>query len=103
MVLSPMAEATCRLCGAPLRDAFVDLGSSPLCESYLTAEQLNMAEPFFPLYVWVCGECLLVQLQEYVAPEAIFTEYAYFSSVSRSWLDHARTYAEAVQRKLRLT
>jgi SAM-dependent methyltransferase len=98
-----MAEATCRLCGAPLRDAFVDLGSSPLCESYLTAEQLNLAESFFPLYVWVCRECLLVQLQEYVAPEAIFTQYAYFSSVSRSWLDHSRNYTDAMRRMLQLT
>jgi SAM-dependent methyltransferase len=93
----------CRLCAAPLRDTFVDLGSSPLCESYLSASQLNQAEPFYPLYVWVCRECLLVQLQEYVKPEAIFTEYAYFSAYSRSWLDHAQRYAETMQRTLQLT
>ena len=55
---------------------------SPLCESFLTAEQLNQMEPFYPLHVYVCEHCLLVQLQEYVRPENIFTEYAYFSSYS---------------------
>ncbi|MDQ6673496.1 MAG: SAM-dependent methyltransferase, partial [Chloroflexota bacterium] len=84
----------CRLCGAPLRHTFVDLGMSPLCESFRTAKQLNEVESFYPLHVWVCEACLLVQLQEYVAPDAIFNEYAYFSSVSRSWLQHARMYAE---------
>src|SRR5215471_13648618 len=92
----------CRLCGAPLRDAFVDLGMSPLCESYRSQQQLNEVEAFYPLHVWVCRACLLVQLQEYVAPEAIFTEYAYFSSVSRSWLEHARRYADDVVARLGL-
>ncbi len=86
--------AACRCCGAPLRHTFVDLGMSPLCESYLRAEQLNDMEPFYPLHVYVCGRCFLVQLQEYVRPEAIFTEYAYFSSFSQSWLDHARRYTD---------
>jgi SAM-dependent methyltransferase len=67
---------------------------SPLCESFLTAEQLNEMEPFYPLHVYVCEDCLLVQLQEYVRPETIFTEYAYFSSYSDSWLQHAKTYTE---------
>lgn len=84
---------TCRFCGTPLRHVFVDLGSSPLCESYLTADQLNEMEPFYPLRAYVCEECFLVQLQEYVAPEHIFSTYAYFSSYSDSWLDHARRYA----------
>src|SRR5215831_18702586 len=97
MVSEPTAAAACRLCAAPLCDVFVDLGASPLCESYLTQRQINQVEAFYPLNVWVCRECLLVQMQEYVAPEAIFREYAYFSAVSRSWLEHARRYAEAMQ------
>ena len=92
----------CRLCGAQLRDAFVDLGTSPLCESYPSQQQLNEVEAFYPLYVWVCRACLLVQLQEYVAPDAIFSEYAYFSSVSRSWLDHARRYVDGIVERLGL-
>jgi SAM-dependent methyltransferase len=75
---------------------------SPLCESFRTAEQLNQMEPFYPLLVRVCDRCFLVQLEEYVAPEAIFTEYAYFSSVSKSWLQHASTYAERMISLLRL-
>jgi SAM-dependent methyltransferase len=72
---------------------------SPLCESYLTAEQCNRMEPFYPLHVWVCHECFLVQLEEYARPEEIFTEYAYFSSYSDSWLKHAQTYvAQAIER-----
>jgi hypothetical protein len=84
----------CRHCRTPLRHTFVDLGMSPLCESYLSADQLNGMEPFYPLHVFVCEHCFLVQLQEYVRPEAIFTEYAYFSSYAESWLAHARTYSE---------
>lgn len=87
-------DATCRCCGAPLTDVFVDLGKSPLCERFLEADELNAMEPFFPLKVWVCGECYLVQLQEYVAPDEIFSHYAYFSSYSTSWLEHARKYVE---------
>ena len=68
----------CRLCGEPLQRTFVDLGMSPLCESYLAVEKLNEMEPFYPLHVFVCEQCYLVQLLEYVAPEDIFTEYAYF-------------------------
>src|SRR6516225_9449039 len=84
--------ARCRFCHAPLRQTFVDLGVSPLCESFLTAEQLNRMEPFYPLRVLVCQQCYLVQLDEYVSPEHIFTEYAYFSSYSDSWLKHASRY-----------
>ena len=80
----------CRLCSAPLATTFVDLGMSPLCESFLSADQLDRMEPYYPLHVLVCGECFLVQLQEYVKPEHIFTEYAYFSSYSTSWVEHAR-------------
>ena len=67
---------------------------SPLCESYVSAKQLNQMEPFYPLRVYVCERCFLVQLEAYVTREQIFTEYAYFSSFSDSWLEHARAYAE---------
>lgn len=67
---------------------------SPLCESYLSAEQLNEMEPFYPLHVYVCENCYLVQLEEYVSPETIFTEYAYFSSYADSWLQHAKNYTD---------
>jgi 2-polyprenyl-3-methyl-5-hydroxy-6-metoxy-1,4-benzoquinol methylase len=93
----------CRFCGAPLEHTFVNLGKSPLCESYLAADQLNEMEPFYPLHVYVCGECFLVQLQEYVSRETIFTEYAYFSSYSDSWLAHARRYTEQMIEELGLT
>jgi SAM-dependent methyltransferase len=75
---------------------------SPLCESYLSKNQLNLMEPFYPLAAHVCRDCLLVQLQEYVAPEHIFTEYAYFSAYSDAWLDHARRYVETMTEKLGL-
>ena len=86
----------CRSCGRPLAREFVDLGMSPLCESFLTADQLDRMEPFYPLRVLVCDGCFLVQLREYVSPAEIFTEYAYFSSFSESWLRHARAYVEAM-------
>jgi SAM-dependent methyltransferase len=82
----------CRFCSAPLRRTFVDLGMSPLCESYVPADQLSLMEPFYPLHARVCEQCLLVQLEEFVAPEDIFSEYAYFSSYSDSWVAHARDY-----------
>jgi len=97
--MSVTGQTTCRFCGAPLRLTFVDLGMSPLCESFVPAAHLNQMEAFYPLHVWVCEQCLLVQLQEYVSPQAIFSHYAYFSSYSDSWLAHARAYvAMAVQR-----
>jgi hypothetical protein len=84
----------CRFCGTPLRHTFVDLGMSPLCESYLSIQQLNEMEPFYPLHVLVCENCFLVQLQQYVSAESIFGEYAYFSSYSESWLAHCKAYTE---------
>src|SRR5690606_37670154 len=75
----PADRTRCRFCGTPLEHTFVDLGMSPLCESYLSQEQLNEMEAFYPLHVYVCGRCYLVQLQEYVSGEEIFREYAYFS------------------------
>jgi hypothetical protein len=87
---------TCRFCNARLTHTFVDLGMSPLCESYLRADQLNQMEPFYPLHVFVCAECFLVQLQEYVSPAEIFSEYAYFSSYADAWLRHAKNYTDAM-------
>ena len=87
------SSATCRFCGCALHHTFADLGMSPLCETFLAAEELASMEPFYPLHVLVCESCFLVQLQEFVSPENIFSEYAYFSSYSDSWLSHARTYA----------
>lgn len=92
----------CRFCGSKLKHTFVDLGMSPLCESYLTADQLNQMEPFYPLHVKVCEECYLVQLEEYVSGEDIFSEYAYFSSYSDSWLKHSSNYVDMITQRLNL-
>lgn len=86
--------AHCRFCASPLRHQVVDLGMSPLCESYLSSAQLNRMEPFYPLVVWVCSNCHLVQLEQYVSEQDIFTEYAYFSSYASSWVQHAKDYTE---------
>jgi len=85
-------QAACRFCGAALQHTFIDLGMSPLCESYLSADQVNQMEPFYPLHAYVCESCFLVQLEEFVTPEHIFTEYAYFSSYADTWLKHAKAY-----------
>ncbi|MCB0156883.1 MAG: hypothetical protein KDD83_02040, partial [Caldilineaceae bacterium] len=96
----PAAQTTddtgpiCRFCGAPLHATVVDLGMSPLCESYLAADELNQMEPFYPLHVYVCDRCYLVQLEQYVSPEHIFREYAYFSSYADTWLQHAKAYTD---------
>lgn len=82
----------CRFCGAGLSQTFVDLGMSPLCESFLSADDLNGGEMYYPLRVYVCGSCFLVQLEEFESPEKIFSDYAYFSSYSDSWLRHADSY-----------
>ena len=87
---------SCLFCAAPLRRTFVDLGMSPLCESFLRADQLDQGETFYPLHVRLCEECLLVQLQVYVDPKDIFTEYAYFSSFSNAWLEHAKAYVDMI-------
>jgi len=91
----------CRFCGGALAP-FVDLGMSPLCESFLAAGALDRMEPFYPLAVAVCRDCFLVQLKEYVRPAEIFGEYAYFSSYSESWLAHARDYVAMIVERLRL-
>jgi len=96
-------SGSCRFCGTSFRHRVVDLGMSPLCESFLRADQLNQMEPFYPLHVWVCERCFLVQLEEYVTGEEIFTDYAYFSSFSDSWLDHARRYVDQMIDQLGLS
>src|SRR5262245_15384278 len=100
--VSTAVQGTCRLCGSGLEHTFVDLGMSPLCESFLACDQLDTMEPYFPLHVLVCGQCFLVQLKEYVSPQHIFREYAYFSSYSTSWVAHAKAYCETVARRLKL-
>lgn len=84
----------CRFCSAPLSTTFVDLGMSPLCQTHIEPHELNHMERFYPLRAWVCGKCYLVQLEEYVSPDQIFSDYAYFSSYSDSWVEHARRYAD---------
>jgi SAM-dependent methyltransferase len=97
-----MTAAVCRLCDAELTETFVDLGMSPLCESYVSADRLDAAETFYPLHVRICSNCLLVQLPAYVAGEDIFSDYAYFSSYSDSWVAHAKRYADAMTERLGL-
>lgn len=92
----------CRLCGADLTHTFVDLGMSPLCESYVTEEGLDQPEVFYPLHVRQCPSCLLVQLPAYVPGEDIFSDYAYFSSYSDSWVAHAKRYADDMTERLGL-
>jgi 2-polyprenyl-3-methyl-5-hydroxy-6-metoxy-1,4-benzoquinol methylase len=96
-------DRICRFCDHHLRFTFVDLGMSPLCESFLNPEQLNQMEPFYPLHVFVCENCFLVQLEEYVSPEHIFTEYAYFSSYADAWLEHAQNYTNLVTERFHLS
>ncbi|OYR15940.1 class I SAM-dependent methyltransferase [Brucella thiophenivorans] len=95
-------QTGCRLCGTLLKHTFVDLGMSPPCESFITAEQLDQMEPFYPLYAYVCDHCYLVQLKEYFSPADIFTEYAYFSSFATSWVNHAKIYCDEITEKLSL-
>jgi hypothetical protein len=97
-----MGRIKCRFCGTPLEHTVVDLGMSPLCETFLTAEQLDRMEPFYPLHVLVCQKCFLVQINEYVRPDEIFTEYAYFSSFSTAWLKHCEDYVGMITERLRL-
>jgi 2-polyprenyl-3-methyl-5-hydroxy-6-metoxy-1,4-benzoquinol methylase len=84
----------CRFCANPLKHTFVDLGMSPPSNSYLAANQLQVAEKFYPLHAYVCEKCFLVQLEEFESPEDIFSDYAYFSSYSASWLSHAKSYTD---------
>ena len=84
--------STCRLCASPLTCTFADLGMSPLANSYIKPGNAKAMEPFYPLHVYVCDQCLLVQLEEFESPQHIFSDYAYFSSFSEAWLKHAKQY-----------
>src|SRR5262249_29261600 len=85
-----------------LSRTFVDLGMSPLCESFIAPDKLDAMEPYYPLHVLICENCFLVQLREYVNPERIFSDYAYFSSYSTSWVAHAKAYCAMIKDRLRL-
>jgi len=93
----------CRICRSDLSHVVIDLGVIPLCESFLSASQLNELEPSYPLVVYVCEHCFLVQIPEYVNPHHIFTEYAYYSSFSDTWLNHAKGYSEMIVRRFSMT
>lgn len=92
----------CRSCGLAAQHLFVDLGMSPLCQTHIREDQLNHMERFYPLRAYVCPHCFLVQLEEFVAPADIFSEYAYFSSYADSWVEHARRYCELVTERFAL-
>jgi SAM-dependent methyltransferase len=97
-----LARANCRFCGAELRHRFVDLGLSPLCQKHVHVQELNEPEIFYPLHAYICTECFLVQLGEFVTPEEIFGFYHYFSSHSDTWLAHAKSYTDAMIERFRL-
>ena len=98
-----MLNLGCRSCGSRLQHTFADLGMSPLANSYVEASRLNEMEPFYPLHAYLCETCFLVQLVPVTKAEDIFSEYAYFSSYSDSWIEHARIYADAVAERFSLT
>lgn len=95
--VSPSVLKPCRFCGKALERTVVDLGLSPLCETYPAESDLNSGETYYPLHVYVCQTCFLVQLEEYETPERIFSDYAYFSSYSDSWLKHCENYCQKMK------
>ncbi|MEM7510832.1 MAG: class I SAM-dependent methyltransferase [Bacteroidota bacterium] len=98
-----LVQRACRFCNTSLDHSFVDLGTSPLCQRHVKPEEANDMEPFFPLHAFVCQNCFLVQLDEFVSPDEIFSDdYAYFSSYSTSWLAHAKKYTDKMQEMLSL-
>jgi len=97
-----MKNKNCRFCNANLTKIFVDLGMSPLSNSYVSADKLNEKEVFYPLQVFVCEKCFLVQLSEFESPQNIFNDYAYFSSYSDSWLKHAENYVKMMIKKFQI-
>lgn len=101
-VMKKTGSKLCRFCGAGLKRTFVDLGMSPFCETYPAQADLDKPETYYPLHVYVCDVCLLVQLEEFQSPESIFSDYAYFSSYSDSWLKHAESYCDKMIAKLAL-
>jgi len=101
--MTTSAAADCRFCDVPLTRTFLDLGMSPLCQSHLEAHELNQGEEFYPLHVFLCEKCLLVQLQQYVSPEKIFSEYAYFSSFVETLVRLAEKYVSEMVPRLGLS
>jgi 2-polyprenyl-3-methyl-5-hydroxy-6-metoxy-1,4-benzoquinol methylase len=99
---SQTSVARCRFCGSGLHVTFIDLGMSPLCESFPSAAEVNRGEMYYPLHVYVCNQCFLVQLEEFEKVENIFSDYAYFSSYSESWLKHADHYCAQMQSRFNL-
>ncbi|MBD8908912.1 methyltransferase domain-containing protein [Methylorubrum zatmanii] len=97
-----MTAPTCRACGAALTRTFCDLGLSPLANSYVTPERRHRGEVFHPLHAYVCDACWLVQLEAFESPEAIFSDYAYFSGFSAGWLRHAERYVDAMMARFGL-
>ena len=93
----------CRFCGEPLTQTFADLGAMPLANSYLASIEDADQERAYPLHARVCGTCRLVQVENAVPPDAIFSDYAYFSSFASSWVDHARAYTEMARQRFELT
>ncbi len=89
-----MNQPFCRFCKTELQHTFADLGMSPFSNSYVKPEERNRAEAFYPLHTYVCSRCFLVQLEEFKSPDQIFSDYAYFSSYSQSWLEHCQKYVE---------
>jgi len=96
------AIRACRFCGAGLQRTFVDLGMSPLCETYPSVAELNHGEVYYPLHVYVCEKCWLVQLEEYESAESIFSDYPYFASYSDSWLQHCEKYCNEMKARFGL-
>jgi SAM-dependent methyltransferase len=87
----------CRICDGELRKPFLSLGNSPLSNIYLSEEDLHKMERYYPLDVYICRECFLVQIEEFEKPDNIFSsDYAYFSSYSDSWLEHCKNYADMI-------
>jgi len=92
----------CRFCNKDLKHTFINLGMQPLCEEYVKPEQLDKMEPHYPLHTYICDKCFLVQLQEFISPSEIYDNYAYFSSYSDSWLQHAKEYTDLMIKKFSL-
>ncbi|MBU2524832.1 class I SAM-dependent methyltransferase [Patescibacteria group bacterium] len=93
----------CRFCSSELKHEFIDLGMSPPSNSYLSKEDLNKEEVYFPLKLWLCENCFLVQIDEYKSAREIFNnDYAYFSSYSTTWLNHAKNYVDMITDRLSL-
>ncbi len=101
-IAQAMSTPICRFCGTGLQRTFVDLGLSPLCETYPAAADFARGEVYYPLHVYVCDRCFLVQLEQYESAEDIFSDYAYFSSYSDSWLKHSQNYCDKMRSRFSL-